>query len=165
MTGKGRRLIISDAMTESGPVRGALWMFKAGGKGKKKRKSKSESKEFSGEKKCRKLDSENTEKKEDKVDGGESNSETAEGIPVEEHYHDSMDRECYKCYFEKSVCQNIPKHSVIAIDNAPYHSKNMENHPTSKWRKEQFVFLYEHCLQPIFQMVHHTVTETQRNFP
>ena len=34
MTGKGRRLIISDAMTESGPVRGALWMFKADGKGK-----------------------------------------------------------------------------------------------------------------------------------
>ena len=29
MTSKGRRLIISDAMTESGPVRGALWMFKA----------------------------------------------------------------------------------------------------------------------------------------
>ena len=35
MTGKGRRLIISDAITESGPVRGALWMFKADGKGKK----------------------------------------------------------------------------------------------------------------------------------
>ena len=34
MTGKGRRLIISDAMTESGPVRGALWLFKADGKGK-----------------------------------------------------------------------------------------------------------------------------------
>ena len=38
MTGKGRRLIISDAMTESGPVRGALWMFKADGKGKKEKK-------------------------------------------------------------------------------------------------------------------------------
>ena len=23
----------------------------------------------------------------------------------------------------KSQCQNIPKHSVIMIDNAPYHSK------------------------------------------
>ena len=57
MTGKGRRLIISDAMTESGPVRGALWMFKADGKGKK-RKIESKSKELSGEKKRRKLDSE-----------------------------------------------------------------------------------------------------------
>ena len=122
MTGKGRILIISDAMTESGPVRGALWMFKADGKGKK-RKIESKSKELSGEKKRRKLDSESTEKKEDTVDGGENDSEIAKGIPFEEDYHDSMDGESYKCYFEKSICQNIPKHSVIVIDNAPYHSK------------------------------------------
>ena len=138
MTGKGRRLIISDAMTETGPVRGALWMFKADGKGKK-RKIESKSKELSGEKKRRKLDSEGTEKKEDTVGGGENDSEIAEGIPFEEDYHDFMDGESYKCYFEKSICQNILKHSVIVIDNAPYHSKNMENYPTSKWRKQQFV--------------------------
>ena len=126
MTGKGRRLIISDAMMESGPVRGALWMFKADGKGKK-RKIESKSKELSGEKKSGKLDSESTEKKEDTVNGDENDSEIAEGIPFEEDYHDSMDGESYKCYFEKSICQNIPKHSVIVIDNAPYHSKNTEN--------------------------------------
>ena len=136
MTGKGRRLIISDAMTESGPVRGALSMFIADGKGKKRN---IESKELSAEKKSRKLDSESTEKKEDTVDGGENDSEIAEGIPFEEDYHDSMDGESYKCYFEKSICQNIPKHSVIVIDNAPYRSKNTENCPTSKWRKQQFV--------------------------
>ena len=134
MTGKGRRLIISDAMTESGPVGGALWMFKADGKGKK-RKIESKSKELSGEKKHRKLDSESTEKEEDTVDGGENDSEIAEGIPFEEDYHDSMDGESYKCYFEKSICQNIPKHSLIVIDNAPYHSKNTGNYSTSKWRK------------------------------
>ena len=50
-----------------------------------------------------------------------------------------MDGESYKCYFEKSVCQNIPKHSVIVTDNAPYHSKNTENYLTSKWRKQQFI--------------------------
>ena len=138
MTGKGRSLIISDAMTESGPVRGALWMFKADGKGKK-RKIESKSKELSGEKKLGELDSESTEKKEDTVDGGENDSEIAEGIPFEEDYHDSMDGESYKCYSEKSICQNIPKHSVIVIDNAPYHSKNTENYPTIKWRKQQFV--------------------------
>ena len=71
MTGKGRRLIISDAiMTESGPVRGALWIFKADDKGKK-RKIESKSKELSGEKKRRKLDSESTEKKKNTVDGGD----------------------------------------------------------------------------------------------
>ena len=69
MNGKGRRLIISDGMTGSGPERGVLWMFEADGK-RKKRKIESKSKELSREKKRRKLDSENTEKKEDTVDGG-----------------------------------------------------------------------------------------------
>ena len=138
MTGKGRRLIISDAMIESGPVRETLWMLKADGKGEKS-KIKPKSKELSGEKKGGKLDSESTEKKEDTVDGGENDSEIAEGIPFEEGYQDSMDKESYKCYFEKSICQNIPKHLVIVINNAPYHSKNTENYPTSKWRKQQFV--------------------------
>ena len=73
------------------------------------------------------------------VDGGENDSDIAEGISFEEGYHDSMDEESYKRYFEKSICQNIPKHSVIVIDNAPYHSQNTENYPTSKWRKQQFV--------------------------
>ena len=138
MTSKGRRLIISDAMTESGPVRGALWRFKADGKGKK-RKIESKSKELSGEKKRRKLDSESIDKKEDTVEGGENDSKIAEGIPFEEDYHDSMGGESYKCYFEKSICQNIPKHSVIVIDNAPYHSMNTENYPTSNWQKQHFV--------------------------
>ena len=112
-------------------------MFKADGKGKK-RKIESKSKELSGEKKRRKLDSESTEKKEDTVDGGENDYEIAKGIPFEEDYHDSMDGESYKCYFEKSIykcyfeksiCQNIPKHSVIVIDNAPYHSQILKITP------------------------------------
>ena len=37
MNDKGRRLIICDAMTESGPVRGVSWMFKADGKGKREK--------------------------------------------------------------------------------------------------------------------------------
>ena len=86
MTGKGRRLIISDAMTQREPVRETLWMFKADGKGKK-RKIKSKSKELSGEKKRHKLDSESTEKKEDTEDRGKNDSEIAKGIPFEEDYH------------------------------------------------------------------------------
>ena len=95
-------------------------MLKADGK-ERKRKIESKSKELSGEKKRRKLDFESTEKKEDTVDGGENDSEIAEGIPFEEDYHDSMDGKSYKCYFEKSICQTIRKHSVVVIDNAPYH--------------------------------------------
>ena len=113
MTGKGRRLIISDAMTESGPVRRALWMFKADAKAKK-RKIESKSKELSGEKKRRKLDSENSEKKEDTVDGRENDSEIAEDIPFEEDYHDSMDGESYKCYFEKSQYVKIYRNTRLS---------------------------------------------------
>ena len=80
-------------------------------------------KRTSGEKKRRKLDSESTVKKEDTVDGGENDSETAEGIPYEEDHHNSMDGESYKCFFEKSICQNISNHSVIVIDRAPYYSR------------------------------------------
>ena len=67
-------------------------MFKADSKGKK-RKIESKSKELSREKKRRKLDSESTEKKEDTVEGGENDSEIAEGILFEEDYHHSMDGE------------------------------------------------------------------------
>ena len=110
MGDRGRRLIISDTMTESGPVRGALWMFRADGK---KRKSESKSKELSGEKKRRKLDSESTKKKEDKVDGGEVDSEIAEG-----RWRKFLKNVILKSHQNK---QNIPKHSVIVIDNARYH--------------------------------------------
>ena len=72
-------------------------------------------------------------RRKDTVDGGENDSEIAEGIPFEEDYYDSIDGESYKCYFKKLICQNIPKHSVIVIDNAPYHSKNTGKYPTSKW--------------------------------
>ena len=75
------------------------------------------------------MDSESIEKKEDKVDAVEGDSVLAEGVPFEEDYYDSIDEESYKCYFEKPICQNIPKHSVIVIDNAPYHLKNTENYP------------------------------------
>ena len=65
-------------------------MFKADCKGKKI-KIESKSKELSSEKKRHKLDSEITEKKEDTVDGGENDSDIAEGIPFNKDYHDSMD--------------------------------------------------------------------------
>ena len=68
----------------------------------KREKLNQNQKNFQERKKRRKLDSESTEKKEDTVDGGENDSEIAEGIPFEEDYHDSMDGESYKCYFEKS---------------------------------------------------------------
>ena len=116
-----------------GLLEGLCGCLKLTVKEKKNRKIESKSKQLSGEKKHLKLDSESTLKKEDTVDGDENDSEIAEGITFEEDYHDSMDGESYECYFEKSICQNILKHLVIVSDNAPYHSKNTENYPTSKW--------------------------------
>ena len=50
--GKGKRLIITDAMTQNGPVDGGLWIFKAETK-KKKRKTEDLSQK-NGKQKCRK---------------------------------------------------------------------------------------------------------------
>ena len=72
----------------------------------KREKLNQHQKNFQERRNVAKLNSESTEKKEDT--GGENDSEIAEGIPFEEDYHDSMDGESYKCYFEKSICQNIP---------------------------------------------------------
>ena len=66
----------------------------------KREKLNQNQKNFQERKKRRKLDFE-SKKKEDTVDGSENDSEIAEGIPFEEDYHDSMDGESYKCYFEK----------------------------------------------------------------
>ena len=128
MIGKGRRLIISDAMTESGPVRGALWMFKADGKGKK-RKVESKSKELSGEKKRRKLDSESTEKKEATVDGGENDSEIAELlVPWTENHLSS-----FKCGFlnilsRQNLLRSLLRLLFLLRSNKNGAKKCLENH-------------------------------------
>ena len=50
-TGKGGRLIISDAMTDKGPVDGSLWIFKADQGKKPNKKVKKPSKDCNREKK------------------------------------------------------------------------------------------------------------------
>ena len=58
----------------------------------------------------------------DKVGRGEGDSEIAKGIPSEGHQ-------------VNTVCQNIPKHSIIVIENAPYQTKNTENYPNHQVAK------------------------------
>ena len=44
--------------------------------------------------------------------------------------------------FEKyfaSLCEKLPKNSVIVIDNASYHSRNSDSYPKSNWRKQQLI--------------------------
>ena len=57
----------------------------------------------------------------------------------QEDYHDSMNGDSYEQYFANSLCTNVPQGSLIVIDNAPYHSRNDETYPVSKWKKQQYI--------------------------
>ena len=67
----------------------------------------------------------------------ESNS--SEGILWQEDYHDSMNGDSYEQYFANSLGTNVSQGSLIVIDNAPYHSRNDETYPVSKWKKQQYI--------------------------
>ena len=63
----------------------------------------------------------------------------AKGFLWQEDYHDSMNGDSYEQYFANSLCTNVPQGSLIVIDNAPYHSRNDETYPLSKWKKQQYI--------------------------
>ena len=68
-----------------------------------------------------------------------SDDETKEeGLLFEEDYHDSMNAKNLEKYFA-SLCEKLPKNSVIVIDNASYHSRNSDSYPKSNWRKQQLI--------------------------
>lgn len=50
-------------------------------------------------------------------------------------YHDDMNFENYKKWLTEKLLINLPPNSVIVVDNAPYHNKQEEKHPTSASRK------------------------------
>ena len=113
-------------MTQNGLVDSRLWIFKAETKEKKW--------------KTEDLSSKNGKQKRDEKDHS-SNSEDEtkeEGLLFEEDYHDSMNAENFKKYFA-SLCEKLPKNSVIVIDKASYHSRNSDSYPKSNWRKQQLI--------------------------
>ena len=90
--GKGKRLIISDAMTERGPVNGVLWIFPADSK-KRKRATNEEGDSVSGsgpgdtkKKKRRKKEPTNNKDLKDE----EREDRTEEGFSFVTDCHDSM---------------------------------------------------------------------------
>ena len=56
------------------------------------------------------------------------------GIMTDFDYHDTSSAERYEKHFE-TVCKLLKPNNVIIIDNASYHSRNVDNFPVSKWRK------------------------------
>ena len=70
-----------------------------------------------------------------------SNSEDEtkeEGLLFEEDDHDSMKSKTFEKYFA-SLCEKLPKNSVIVIDNASYHLRNSDSYPKANWRKQQLI--------------------------
>ena len=106
--GKGRRIVISDAITENGTVPGALWIYIAASK-KSTGKGQTENKKKCGSSSSSKVSVENKDNDDNQGDSG---------LGIEQDYHDEMDHEKYENYFETQICKNVSKNSALVIDNA-----------------------------------------------
>ena len=51
-------------------------------------------------------------------------------------YHNEMNFENYKKWMQEKLIPNLPPRSVLVIDNAPYHNKQLDKCPTSATRKQ-----------------------------
>ena len=51
-------------------------------------------------------------------------------------YHKQMTSVVFDEWFRNQLLPNIPRNSVIVMDNAPYHSRQIEKMPTQTWKKE-----------------------------
>lgn len=50
-------------------------------------------------------------------------------------YHDSMNHQCFRKWFEEQLLPNIPHRCLIIMDNASYHSKVLNKAPTKNSKK------------------------------
>ena len=51
-------------------------------------------------------------------------------------YHGEMNSTTYEKWFKEQLLPNIPPKSVIILDNASYHSAQVELLPRKHWRKD-----------------------------
>ena len=54
-------------------------------------------------------------------------------------YHQEMNHAIFEEWFETQLLPNIPPDSLIAMDNASYHSRRKEAVPTSSWHKGDMI--------------------------
>jgi transposase len=54
-------------------------------------------------------------------------------------YHCDMDSALFETWFKNQLLPNIPPRSVIVMDNASYHSKQINKKPTSTTRKQDIL--------------------------
>lgn len=54
-------------------------------------------------------------------------------------YHDEMNGDNFKKWFTNQLLPNMPANSILAIDNAPYHSMQSEKAPTTATKKGDMI--------------------------
>lgn len=72
-------------------------------------------------------------------------------------YHGQMNRDLFKKWFTEMLLPNIPKGSLIIMDNAPYHNILSDHSPPTpqsskkkirEWLELNKVYCREDCLKP-----------------
>lgn len=72
-------------------------------------------------------------------------------------YHGQMNWELFKKWFTEMLLPNIPKHSLIIMDNAPYHNILSEHSPPTRtsskknikaWLEQNKIYCRDDCLKP-----------------
>ena len=72
-------------------------------------------------------------------------------------YHGQMNWELFKKWFTEMLLPNIPEHSLIIMDNAPYHNNLSEHSPPTaqsskkkikEWLEQNKVYCRDDCLKP-----------------
>lgn len=72
-------------------------------------------------------------------------------------YHGQMNWELFKKWFIQKLLPNIPAHSLIIMDNAPYHNILSEHSPPTpqsakqqikKWLEQNKIYCCDDCLKP-----------------
>ena len=72
-------------------------------------------------------------------------------------YHGQMNRDLFKKWFTEMLLPNIPKNSLIIMDNAPYHNTLSENSPPTpmsakqkiiEWLEQNKIYCRGDCLKP-----------------
>lgn len=77
-------------------------------------------------------------------------------------YHDEMDNTNFTKWLNERLLPNLPPGSIIVLDNAPYHSKQIDKLPTSNslketmqnWLHERNIEFEERCTKPeLYQLI------------
>ncbi len=54
-------------------------------------------------------------------------------------YHDEITSNRFERWWEEQLLPNIPRNSLIVMDNASYHSRRSEPYPVKSWTKKNMV--------------------------